>query len=1400
MRNACRPMGRFFCLLAVAAMLPVSLVHAQTNGPAMTQVVDTVYRADGTAARGMVLISWPAFTTADGKAVAAGSLNVQLGNGGAFTASLAPNTGAQPAGVYYKVIFQLAGQEPSTEYWVVPATNSTSIGAVRAKLMPPTIAAQVLTRDVADTNYVHVSDDQTVSGVKTFSNSPSVPTPQNAGDAANKGYVDSTAANVNLASPAPIGSVTPNSGAFTALYIKNGQPWYDAIANGAFGDCNRAGAGGAGTCAHDDTEAIQSIINAACGPSGSGVAYIPQGVYNITSSLTVPAYTNPILGSRSCKIVGSCADNAYPSIDQSGYGYAQQAWACTTLANYTAGDTLLIDSTANESGNVEISGIRFWGNTQTGNHIHMTARSSHGIHNVSIHGNSFVGKLSAVTADTDSNSRFWWVKIEDNWMTAQFGNPVQLRSALGTGPLTIRHNWIVFFGNMGTQCEGTYNACGIDLYNLNNVEVSGNEVSNQARANEAGIVCRSCYATKLDSNDIEAMDVATDLNGYSLSLTNTTTWCIANGAILNAVNRATIGQNRWLSGAGCPSPLSSAGNYAVQLLNTSDVTVTTAQESTFADDVYDQPASGSTDVLIGHNGSVRAGNATVQNLTVNGTCTGCGTGTVNLASPPAIGTTTPNAGAFTTLAATDLKSKTWPVVDLRANGLVGDLVTLSNCGMTAAANTLTCVGSNFAAADVGKSISVAGAGSVAGSNYILNATISGYTSTTVVTISTSATHTVSGQQAWYGTDNYAAMCAVTNCSNAALPNRYINGASTGQRLVLPYGSYYTSHPFYIRNGQYLQGASEIAAAVLLFDSAANAPTICANGNASGGTDSCVGDATGTLDVGVSDVYVGTPITGTQPGVEITNASGWFADRIWTQSAVGILVNASNLGSIRDMTCDAGTGQCIELLGAGQTAGADYQSTTHSIVIDGLKAYAPTYSCVWVDGADGVEISNMQCDYAKQYGVYLYSPEGMSSHRLHIQNSHLTSSLVSGYYTQSQNCFAITGNATDVLFEGNTCAHWQSDDIAINDPYAARNIVIKGNVFKDSGAAGGAGGNSATSIVAGSHVTGLTIEGNTFDHAGGVAVYSGSPTYAVNNRCFSPFSTVAAAGPDYNNGCLNFVGASAAGSIAMNNTTDSALYPAVSYSGGADSTTNSNHSGYSFDVATNSSNAGCCTTGNERTENAATIGVGAFRDPGLPGNGFLVSKYPSIQAAIDAAYNNGTVRGAGLVIDDRTAPYSGPGFIVRDSVTLKLAATTYTITGTVSNNNGVANVTAGVISMPGSHIVGAGTSPNHGTNVNAGAGLNADLIATSTVGTGTGANAQWWHWASIENFHIDGNKANETAGNCINVENMGETAVLRSLELGNCFNDDIKLEGKFRDPVGDFERHDEQRGAVRRGPG
>lgn len=59
-----RPMGRLFLALLSAWIMVGGCWGAN---PTMTTVADTVYRADGTAASGTLLISWPAFTTAGGQ-------------------------------------------------------------------------------------------------------------------------------------------------------------------------------------------------------------------------------------------------------------------------------------------------------------------------------------------------------------------------------------------------------------------------------------------------------------------------------------------------------------------------------------------------------------------------------------------------------------------------------------------------------------------------------------------------------------------------------------------------------------------------------------------------------------------------------------------------------------------------------------------------------------------------------------------------------------------------------------------------------------------------------------------------------------------------------------------------------------------------------------------------------------------------------------------------------------------------------------------------------------------------------------------------------------------------------------------------------------------------------------
>jgi len=185
----------FYCLVSVA--IAVSMAHA--SGPALTTISDVVYRADGQPAAGTLVISWSAFTTANNSAVAAGELSLTLGNQGALTAALAPNEGAAPAGSYYKVVYKLSDGTTATEYWVVPAASPTTVGAIRARVVPSQTAAQFVTRQYvdgaisgSDSLLLHKTGDESVSGVKSFAVSPTAPTPGTSLAIANKTYVDTT--------------------------------------------------------------------------------------------------------------------------------------------------------------------------------------------------------------------------------------------------------------------------------------------------------------------------------------------------------------------------------------------------------------------------------------------------------------------------------------------------------------------------------------------------------------------------------------------------------------------------------------------------------------------------------------------------------------------------------------------------------------------------------------------------------------------------------------------------------------------------------------------------------------------------------------------------------------------------------------------------------------------------------------------------------------------------------------------------------------------------------------------------------------------------------------------------------------------------------------------------------
>jgi trimeric autotransporter adhesin len=100
-----RPQWRLFCLVWGCAL---TATQAMVQSSVLTTVSDTVFRADGSPASGNRLISWPAFTTADGHTVAAGNKSVALGTNGSLTVQLAPNAGAIPSGTTYLVTYQLS--------------------------------------------------------------------------------------------------------------------------------------------------------------------------------------------------------------------------------------------------------------------------------------------------------------------------------------------------------------------------------------------------------------------------------------------------------------------------------------------------------------------------------------------------------------------------------------------------------------------------------------------------------------------------------------------------------------------------------------------------------------------------------------------------------------------------------------------------------------------------------------------------------------------------------------------------------------------------------------------------------------------------------------------------------------------------------------------------------------------------------------------------------------------------------------------------------------------------------------------------------------------------------------------------------------------------------------------
>jgi len=140
--------------LLVSVMLAVLMIRDAAAQVPTTTVADTVYYADGTPAQGTIIVSWNAFTTANGAAIAAGNTTVTLGAGGSLTVALAPNLGSTPMGNFYTATYHLNDGETSREFWVVPVVipggAPAKLTGIRNQVLPTSVAMQAVTKQYVD--------------------------------------------------------------------------------------------------------------------------------------------------------------------------------------------------------------------------------------------------------------------------------------------------------------------------------------------------------------------------------------------------------------------------------------------------------------------------------------------------------------------------------------------------------------------------------------------------------------------------------------------------------------------------------------------------------------------------------------------------------------------------------------------------------------------------------------------------------------------------------------------------------------------------------------------------------------------------------------------------------------------------------------------------------------------------------------------------------------------------------------------------------------------------------------------------------------------------------------------------------------------------------------------------
>lgn len=194
--------------LILGCLLSLAPLEARA-GVQTTTVAGTVYRADGSVAAGTLIVSWPAFVTADGAAVAAGTMTVQIGTSGAMSAALAPNEGATPAGSYYTAVYHLNDGTVNKEYWLVPQVPNATLAAVRAKVVPAAVAVPMIGTGSVSSVYQLMSGNFLPLGGGTVSGDIIA---KDGSPVASEAYVTQHASSGIAAASGTVGAVQINNG------------------------------------------------------------------------------------------------------------------------------------------------------------------------------------------------------------------------------------------------------------------------------------------------------------------------------------------------------------------------------------------------------------------------------------------------------------------------------------------------------------------------------------------------------------------------------------------------------------------------------------------------------------------------------------------------------------------------------------------------------------------------------------------------------------------------------------------------------------------------------------------------------------------------------------------------------------------------------------------------------------------------------------------------------------------------------------------------------------------------------------------------------------------------------------------------------------------------------------